>query len=64
MCVKDVQVLHPEGVYADNERLTAENLKLRAALQGLYDFLPRYSCKSLEPDGCPVCIARAALRGE
>lgn len=37
---------------------------LRAALQGLYDFLPRYSCKSDRPDGCPVCVARTALKGE
>ena len=35
----------------------------RRALQDLYDFLPRYSCKANAPDGCPVCVARALLKG-
>ena len=35
--------------------------RAEAALQGLYTFLPRYSCKSMEPDDCPVCVARAVL---
>jgi hypothetical protein len=43
--------------------VTAEVEAMRAALQGLYDFLPRYSCKADAPDGCPVCVARAALKG-
>jgi hypothetical protein len=33
------------------------------ALEGLYDLLPRHSCHSSEPDGCPVCVARKLLRG-
>lgn len=32
------------------------------ALRRLYDSLPRYSCPSEHPDGCPVCEARAALK--
>lgn len=31
------------------------------ALRGLYDSLPRYSCKADAPDGCPVCVARSTL---
>ncbi len=27
----------------------------------LYNMLPRYSCKSNEPDGCPVCVINAIL---
>lgn len=37
---------------------------LRKSLHDLYEMLPRYSCTSSKPDGCPVCIARALLKGE
>ena len=38
--------------------------ELREALKGLYVLLPRYSCRSNEPDGCAVCVARKLLREE
>lgn len=41
----------------ENERLTASNARLREALEELLDYLAE--CRT--PDGCPVCIARAAL---
>lgn len=44
------------------ESLQDDRDRLRDALQILYDFLPRYSCKSDKPDGCAVCVARAALK--
>lgn len=34
------------------------------AIRGIYPMLPRYSCKSMEPDGCPVCVARGFLTEE
>ena len=34
------------------------------ALRGVYDMLPRWSCKAMEPDGCPVCVARALLTAQ
>lgn len=48
-----------EGAYVEQAQ---ELARTRAALQGLYDILPRYSCKSNEPDDCPVCVARAILK--
>lgn len=40
-----------------------ERERYREALQRLYDWLPRYSCKADAPDGCPVCQARETLKG-
>jgi hypothetical protein len=41
--------------------LEDEVARLHSALRGLYDMLPRYSCKADAPDGCPVCVARELL---
>lgn len=53
-----------DGSYEAQRRLGGRIETLEVALQGLYDFLPRWSCKASEPDGCPVCVARAALKGQ
>ena len=33
------------------------------AMRNLYNLMPRWSCPSLQPDGCPVCVARLLTRG-
>jgi hypothetical protein len=60
---QDATMCHEVATDLRRERgeLRAEVERLREALRGLYDFLPRYSCKADAPDGCPVCVARAAL---
>lgn len=45
-----------------NSQNAAELKQTQDALGDLYDYLPRVSCKSDEPDGCPVCVARSILR--
>jgi hypothetical protein len=47
-----------QGLLIDARR---RNDRLEGALQGLYEFLPRYSCKALKYDGCPVCVAKEVL---
>jgi hypothetical protein len=51
---------HPNVVVADR-RDVSRALDCVAALRGLYDSLPRYSCRADAPDGCAVCVAREAL---
>jgi hypothetical protein len=44
------------------DRLAGELMSMRRALFDLYSYMPRWACRSLEPDGCPVCVARAMLQ--
>jgi predicted nucleic acid-binding Zn-ribbon protein len=56
----EIQLAHKDHRW---DEMRHERDELREALQKLYDYLPRGSCKSFYPDGCPVCCARYLLKG-
>lgn len=57
---------HLARIAAHNARFQPEEPTpdiVLTTLAALYSMLPRGSCPSSEPDGCPVCVARAILVG-
>jgi hypothetical protein len=60
-CVRPVDAEFIAHARTDVPALCERVRVLTETLAGVYDMLPRWSCKSMEPDGCPVCVARSVL---